>query len=641
MIGIQGEGDARGTQKGPSLEETDRPFLLRQGKVRSAFHIVAVLTALSGAACGGKNGGSSTPTGIGPNPGGGGGSPSINAILSGTVRGGGSSVSNSTVTLYAAGATADATPVPLGIGSTDSKGLFSLGFTKPEGAAILYAVAAGGDGGNGSNNAIRLALMLGPAGALPSGGVVINEVTSAALAYTLNPFVNFSSSGSISGPSASLTEAAEMALALVDPSSGAVQASLDPNAQNLINGLADILASCVGGTSLQCHFLLEDATPSGAATPTDTLAALRNMVENPNLPLSTLWGLIGSSPVYPTASVAPPSLALALSFPTGGLPAAIAVDGSGNVWVADGDSVTRIPVGAVSCAKGCIGFTGAGLNMPLSLAVDPSGNVWAANSGNSSVTEITAGANPDCSSGCFNFTGSGIRAPSGVAVDAHGNVWVANQGNDSVTEIMVGAATDCSFGCLNFTGGGLSGPDAIAVDLHSGNVWVSNVSISAPLGSITEISGTATANCGSGCLNISGGPLNAPAVINAPMAIAVDGSGNVWVANGSDSVAEIPAGATSCTSACLEFAKGGIQEPVGISVDTSGNVWIADRGSDAVTKIPSGAASCLTDCTGYTGGALSRPSAVATDPFGNVWVANGSGSSVTELVGMANSAPHP
>lgn len=68
----------------------------------------------------------------------------------------------------------------------------------------------------------------------------------------------------------------------------------------------------------------------------------------------------------------------------------IAVDGAGNVWIADRDSdtLTELPVNAVSCAVPCSDFSGGGLSGPSAVTTDAFGNVWVANGLGSSVTEL-------------------------------------------------------------------------------------------------------------------------------------------------------------------------------------------------------------------------------------------------------------
>jgi hypothetical protein len=172
--------------------------------------------------------------------------------------GGVSPISGSTVTLYQAGSTTGGSAVSLGTSTTDAHGGFSINFTSPEASSILYLKATGGDAGNGPNAAIHLALMLGSAGNLPSSPLIINEVTTVAFGSTMRFFIQASSDQSLSGTSSGLEKAATTALTLIDPVAGVVQSFLDVNAQNMINGLADILAYCVNGSASDCDILFEE-----------------------------------------------------------------------------------------------------------------------------------------------------------------------------------------------------------------------------------------------------------------------------------------------------------------------------------------------------------------------------------------------
>ena len=105
------------------------------------------------------------------------------------------------------------------------------------------------------------------------------------------------------------------------------------------------------------------------------------------------------------------------------------------------------------------GFTGGGLNVPDGVAIDASGNVWVADGG-AGVTELSP--NGSALSPANGFRGGGLNFPDGIAIDGSGNVWVAStgnvgtSGNGSVTELApTGSALSPASG---FTGGGLGPP---------------------------------------------------------------------------------------------------------------------------------------------------------------------------------------
>jgi DNA-binding beta-propeller fold protein YncE len=82
------------------------------------------------------------------------------------------------------------------------------------------------------------------------------------------------------------------------------------------------------------------------------------------------------------------------------------------------------------------GFSGGGTLEPKSVAIDGSGNVWVANSDNDSVSEFSASGTP--LSPASGFTGGGLHQPLGLAIDGAGDVWVTDIWG--VTEIIGSAA---------------------------------------------------------------------------------------------------------------------------------------------------------------------------------------------------------
>jgi streptogramin lyase len=203
--------------------------------------------------------------------------------------------------------------------------------------------------------------------------------------------------------------------------------------------------------------------------PTDTITAAMNIAQHPSANVPAIWGLANSQATFQsTLSSAPTDWNLIVTYSGGGLsrPKGIAVDQSGNVWAANqgNNSVTKLDALGVTSTdttgflSGNSGYTVGALSSPVAVAIDLSGNAWVANNGNSSVTQIVASG----TSGTV-FNGGSLNAPTGVAVDASNNVWVANGGNSSVTEISSGG------GYTNYPGSGSSGsgiasPTAIAIN---------------------------------------------------------------------------------------------------------------------------------------------------------------------------------
>ena len=247
-----------------------------------------------------------------------------------------------------------------------------------------------------------------------------------------------------------------------------------------------------------------------------------------------------------------------------GSPDGVAVDGSGNVYVADygNNAVKEMPAGCASSS--CVTTLGGGFGYAGSVAVDGSGNVYIADYDNNAVKEMPAGC---ASSSCVTSLGGGFGHPSGVAVDGSGNVYVADIYNDTVKEMPAGCA---SSNCVTALGGGFGGPFGVAVD-GSGNVYVADT--------YNDTVKEMPAGCASSsCVTTLGGGFN------WPYGVAVDGSGSVYVADeGNSAVKEMPAGCTS--SSCVTSLGGGFGDPRGVAVDGSGNVYVADEANNLVSEI--------------------------------------------------------
>ncbi|MGA2217088.1 MAG: NHL repeat-containing protein, partial [Terracidiphilus sp.] len=163
-------------------------------------------------------------------------------------------------------------------------------------------------------------------------------------------------------------------------------------------------------------------------------------------------------------------------------------------------------------------------------------------------------------------------------------------------------------------GGGFSSPNGVAVD-GSGNVYAADWSNSA----VKKMpAGCASSNC---VTTLGGG-------FSYPTGVAVDGSGNVYVADRlNNAVKEMPAGCVS--SSCVTALGGGFNHPTGVAVDRSGNVYVADSYNAAVKEIPAGCASL--SCVTTLGGGFTTPNGVAVDGIGNVYVADAGNDAVKEM----------
>ena len=167
---------------------------------------------------------------------------------------------------------------------------------------------------------------------------------------------------------------------------------------------------------------------------------------------------------------------------------------------------------------------------------------------------------------------------------------------------------------VTYTGGGLSEPTGIAIDA-SGNAWVANYN-----NAVTKLGPTGAALSPSG--GYTGGGLN------ESFGIAIDAAGHVWVSNeqsgpvnsGLGCLTELDANGTPLSGE-TGIAGGGLNFPEAVRADAEGHIWIANFGNSTLSEFDETGASLSPD-TGYAGGGLSFPVNLALDGSGNVWIAN-------------------
>ncbi|MGZ3448533.1 MAG: NHL repeat-containing protein [Polyangiales bacterium] len=207
------------------------------------------------------------------------------------------------------------------------------------------------------------------------------------------------------------------------------------------------------------------------------------------------------------------------------------------------------------------------------------------------------------------------RNPGRVAI---ADLYTVGSASSPYAPSLTAAPNDWTL-ALAYTTGGLNHPMAVAVD-GKGQVWVTNgtgnsVTVLSPLGD--PISGSP----------FSGGGLNFPA------SIAFDATGKAWLGNlNGKTVTALDATGAVVTGS--PFSGGGLDGPQGVAIDASGHVWVTNFNAHSVTELSS-AGAALSPASGFTGGGLKGPAGIAISGTGKIWVANngtGAGdSSVSEL----------
>ena len=260
------------------------------------------------------------------------------------------------------------------------------------------------------------------------------------------------------------------------------------------------------------------------------------------------------------------------------------------------------------------------------------------------------------SAGAVDGIGNAARFsnPGGVAVDISGNVYVADTRNNTIRQITPGGVVTTLAGSAGIGGStddaGSAArfffPQGVAVD-GSGNIYVAdqvNCTIRkvTPSGSVTTVAG-------------SGGPGSADGLGRAaefwsPMSVAVDASNNIYVADtGNSTIRKITPSGEVTTLAGSAGSPGGtdgngsdarFDSPQGVAVDASGNVYVADTFNFTIRKItPAGDVTTLAGAAGNqgnndgTGSAaqFSHPGGVAVDNAGNIYVANSSNTTIRKV----------
>ena len=366
--------------------------------------------------------------------------------------------------------------------------------------------------------------------------------------------------------------------------------------------------------------------------------------------------------------VGQPGIEGRLSFPRG-----IVVDGAGNLFIADRDNhrIRKVDsAGVISTVAGTgeRGYGGNGgpaadaqLNSPTGVAVDGAGNLFIADYANNRVRKV------DSAGGITAFAGTGeigdggdggpaaeaqLSYPYGLAVDGAGNLYIAEEQGHRIRKVDSAGviSTFAGTGEYGFEGDGgpaaearLSYPRGLAAD-GAGNLYIADyvnhrIRKVGPTGIISTFAGT-----GEYGFEGDGGPASA-ARLAAPIDVATDGAGNLYIADSNNrrirkvDSSFAPFGAIIDTIAGTgEFGFSGDGEsaldaqlslPWGVAVNDAGNLYIADYHNHRIRKVDSAGVITTIAGTGEIGdGAtasdaqLRGPPGVAVDGKGNTYIAD-------------------
>jgi len=286
-------------------------------------------------------------------------------------------------------------------------------------------------------------------------------------------------------------------------------------------------------------------------------------------------------------------------------PGALTTDNAGNVYIADtGNATIRriMPDGTVSTLAGSSASrgnqdgvgNGASFNVPSGIAIDDAGNLYVTDAFNATIRKVTAGgavstlAGSAMNRGEADGTGSAAQFnyPNGVAVDSAGILYVADTYNDTIREVTAGGMVTTLAGSAGIVGANdgtginalFNQPYDIAVD-GAGNVYVADTANATirritPAGAVTTVAGVA----GISGFRDGAGP---NALFNQPRGLVIDASGNLFVADtGNAAIREISGNATVTTLALTAgppISSAPVPTPAGS--DASGNTATASHQS--------------------------------------------------------------
>jgi trimeric autotransporter adhesin len=321
--------------------------------------------------------------------------------------------------------------------------------------------------------------------------------------------------------------------------------------------------------------------------------------------------------------------AATFSFPT-----SATADNFGNVYISDhyNNRIRKINASGIIttiAGTGAQGFSGDGgpalsaqLYFPMGLAIDGSGNIYIADYWNHRIRKInTSGIiTTVAGNGVAGFSGDGglatsakLNSPSKIAVDFAGNLYIADTWNHRIRKVNASGIITTIVG----TGPGFSGdggpatlakievPQGVAVDamgnIYIGDTYNMRVRKIDPFGIITTIAGSSPFNGYGG----DGGPA-AAALLDNPNGVAVDASGNIYIAdNQNHCIRRVnPMGVISTYAGLGGTASNGfsgdggpgnlaqLNSPPDISVDAACNLYIADTNNGRIRKITIEPASC-------------------------------------------------
>ncbi len=297
-------------------------------------------------------------------------------------------------------------------------------------------------------------------------------------------------------------------------------------------------------------------------------------------------------------------------------------DGSGNVIAA----VTMYGIGAgpqIAFGPGTPVaidpmVNGIALFWPYGVAVDGRGNLFIADGPHHRVVEAPAGGGAPIAIDPV-VDGLGLVKPAGLAVDGAGDLFIADLDSNLVVEVPAGGGAAIALSPI-VNGVGLKYPCGMAVD-GKGNLFIADVDN----GRLVEVPAD------------GGPPIAIDPTVNGkkliyPVALAMDSAGDLFISDQfANQVVEVPAGGGAAIAIDPVVNGESLKEPYGIAVDAAGDLFIADSYNNRLVEAPAGGGAAIVLDTTVNGEGLNDPIGIAISGAGDLFIADSNNDRVVEV----------